>query len=200
MLVAYSTLSQNARRRAAYTHGRRERAFDAVMELKQYIRDVPDFPIPGVLFKDITPLLSDPAAFRQVIDHLTRKYEHSSFDSIVAIDARGFLFGAPVAYRLGKPLIPVRKPGKLPWETRSFEYALEYGEGSIEMHVDGVGQGDKVLLLDDLLATGGTLAAAARLVESLGGEVTGVAVVVELTDLDGRKGLDGYDVYSIVQY
>ena len=171
-----------------------------MVELKQYIRDVPDFPIPGVLFKDITPLLSDPAAFRQVIDHLTRKYEHSSFDSIVAIDARGFIFGAPVAYRLGKPLIPVRKPGKLPWETRSFEYALEYGEGSIEMHVDGVGQGDKVLLLDDLLATGGTLAAAARLVESLGGEVTGVAVVVELTDLDGRKGLDGYDVYSMVQY
>ncbi|CAI8033678.1 Adenine phosphoribosyltransferase [Geodia barretti] len=170
------------------------------MDLKQYIRDVPDFPIPGVLFKDITPLLSNPAAFCQVIDHLTRKYEQSSLDSIVAIDARGFLFAAPVAYRLGKPLVPARKPGKLPWETRSFEYSLEYGEAAIEMHVDGVGQGDKVLLLDDLLATGGTLAAATRLVESIGGEVAGVAVVIELTELDGRKGLEGYDVYSIVQY
>ncbi len=171
-----------------------------MMDLKQYIRDVPDFPIPGVLFKDITPLLSNPAAFCQVIDHLTRKYEQSSLDSIVAIDARGFLFAAPVAYRLGKPLVPARKPGKLPWETRSFEYSLEYGEAAIEMHVDGVGQGDKVLLLDDLLATGGTLAAATRLVESIGGEVAGVAVVIELTELDGRKGLEGYDVYSIVQY
>ncbi len=171
-----------------------------MMDLKQYIRDVPDFPIPGVLFKDITPLLSNPTAFCQVIDHLTRKYEQSPLDSIVAIDARGFLFAAPVAYRLGKPLIPARKPGKLPWETRSFEYSLEYGEAAIEMHVDGVGQGDKVLLLDDLLATGGTLAAATRLVESIGGEVAGVAVVIELTDLDGRKGLEGYDVYSIVQY
>ena len=169
-------------------------------DLKQYIRDVPDFPIPGVLFKDITPLLSNPTAFCQVIDHLTRKYEQSSLDSIVAIDARGFLFAAPVAYRLGKPLVPARKPGKLPWETRSFEYSLEYGEAAIEMHVDGVGQGDKVLLLDDLLATGGTLAAATRLVESIGGEVAGVAVVIELTELDGRKGLEGYDVYSIVQY
>ncbi len=169
-------------------------------DLKQYIRDVPDFPIPGVLFKDITPLLSNPTAFCQVIDHLTRKYEQSSLDSIVAIDARGFLFAAPVAYRLGKPLIPARKPGKLPWETRSFEYSLEYGEAAIEMHVDGVRQGDKVLLLDDLLATGGTLAAATRLVESIGGEVAGVAVVIELTELDGRKGLEGYDVYSIVQY
>ena len=171
-----------------------------MMDLKQYIRDVPDFPIPGVLFKDITPLLSNPAAFCQVIDHLTWKYEQSSLDSIVAIDARGFLFAAPVAYRLGKPLIPARKPGKLPWETRSFEYSLEYGEAAIEMHVDGVGQGDRVLLLDDLLATGGTLAAATRLVESIGGEVAGVAVVIELTELDGRKGLEGYDVYSIVQY
>jgi adenine phosphoribosyltransferase len=171
-----------------------------VKDLKQYIRDVPDFPMPGVLFKDITPLLSNPTAFCQVIDHLTRKYEQSSLDSIVAIDARGFLFAAPVAYRLGKPLIPARKPGKLPWETRSFEYSLEYGEAAIEMHVDGVGQGDKVLLLDDLLATGGTLAAATRLVESIGGEVAGVAVVIELTELDGRKGLEGYDVYSIVQY
>ncbi len=169
-------------------------------DLKKYIRDVPDFPIPGVLFKDITPLLSNPTAFCQVIDHLTRKYEQSSLDSIVAIDARGFLFAAPVAYRLGKPLIPARKPGKLPWETRSFEYSLEYGEAAIEMHVDGVGQGDRVLLLDDLLATGGTLAAATRLVESIGGEVAGVAVVIELTELDGRKGLEGYDVYSIVQY
>ncbi len=171
-----------------------------MMDLKQYIRDVPDFPIPGVLFKDITPLLSNPTAFCQVIDHLTRKYEQSSLDSIVAIDARGFLFAAPVAYRLGKPLIPARKPGKLPWKTRSFEYSLEYGEAAIEMHVDGVRQGDKVLLLDDLLATGGTLAATTRLVESIGGEVAGVAVVIELTDLDGRKGLEGYDVYSIVQY
>ena len=171
-----------------------------MMDLKQYIRDVPDFPIPGVLFKDITPLLSNPTAFCQVIDHLTWKYEQSSLDSIVAIDARGFLFAAPVAYRLGKPLIPARKPGKLPWETRSFEYSLEYGEAAIEMHVDGVGQGDRVLLLDDLLATGGTLAAATRLVESIGGEVAGVAVVIELTELDGRKGLEGYDVYSIVQY
>lgn len=179
---------------------RAERRFGPVVELKEYIRDVPDFPIPGILFRDITPLLSNPMAFRQVVDQLTQRYEQVPFDSIVAIDARGFLFGAPVAYRLNKPLIPVRKPGKLPWETRSFEYALEYGEAAIEMHVDGVVEGDKVLLVDDLLATGGTLAAAARLVESVGGEVAGVAVVIELTELDGRKGLEEYDVYSMVQY
>ena len=170
------------------------------MELKDYIRDVPDFPEPGILFKDITPLLASPQAFSHAIDSLQGLFKGKDFDSIVAVESRGFLFGAPLADRMKKPIIPVRKPGKLPSDTHSTEYALEYGANTMEIHVDGIDQNDRVLLLDDLLATGGTLAAAARLVEVSGGIIAGVGVLIELTDLNGRQGLKAYNVKSLIQY
>ena len=170
------------------------------MELKDYIRDVPDFPEPGILFKDITPMLANPQAFGLAIDSLEGLFKDVDFDAIVAVESRGFLFGAPLADRLKKPIIPVRKPGKLPAATHATEYALEYGTNTMEIHVDGISKNDRVLLLDDLLATGGTLAAAARLVEISGGTIVGTGVVIELLDLNGRKGLEGYNVKSLIQY
>ena len=170
------------------------------MELKDYIRDVPDFPEPGILFKDITPMLANPQAFGLAIDSLEGLFKDVDFDAIVAVESRGFLFGAPLADRLKKPIIPVRKPGKLPAATHATEYALEYGTNTMEIHVDGISKNDRVLLLDDLLATGGTLAAAARLVEISGGIIVGTGVVIELLDLSGRKGLEGYNVKSLIQY
>ena len=154
------------------------------MELKDYIRDVPDFPEPGILFKDITPMLANPQAFGLAIDSLEGLFRDVDFDAIVAVESRGFLFGAPLADRLKKPIIPVRKPGKLPAATHATEYALEYGTNTMEIHVDGISKNDRVLLLDDLLATGGTLAAAARLVEISGGIIVGTGVVIELLDLN----------------
>ena len=170
------------------------------MDLKDYIRDVPDFPEPGILFKDITPLLGDVDAFDYTISRLVERYRDADFDAIVLIESRGFLFGAPLAHALGKPIVPVRKPGKLPAATHSMEYQLEYGSSTMEIHVDGVEQGQKVLIVDDLLATGGTLAATARLVEMAGGVVSGIVVIIELTFLAGRKNLAGYDLYSMIQY
>lgn len=170
------------------------------MELKDYIRDVPDFPEPGILFKDITPMLANPQAFGLAIDSLEGLFKAVDFDAIVAVESRGFLFGAPLADRLKKPIIPVRKPGKLPAATHATEYALEYGTNTMEIHVDGISKNDRVLLLDDLLATGGTLAAAARLVEISGGIIVGTGVVIELLDLNGRKELEGYNVKSLIQY
>ena len=155
------------------------------MDLSSYIRDIPDFPKPGILFKDITPLLADPSAFEY---------------AIAAAEARGFLFAAPLALELHKPLIPLRKPGKLPYRTYSLKYDLEYGEAELHMHQDGIDGGAKVLMVDDLLATGGTMAAGCRLVEQAGGVVLGCAFLVELAFLDGRKRLDGYDVFSLVKY
>ena len=170
------------------------------MDLKDYIRDVPDFPEPRILFKDITPLLADPQAFSHAIDSLQGLFKGEDFDSIAVVESRGFLFGAPLADRMKKPIILVRKPGKLPVATHSIEYALEYGSNTMEIHVDGIGKNDRVLLLDDLLATGGTLAAAARLVELSGGIIVGVGVVIELMDLNGRQGLERYNVKSLIQY
>jgi adenine phosphoribosyltransferase len=170
------------------------------LELKDYIRDVPDFPEPGILFKDITPMLANPLAFGHAIDSLEGLFNGVEFDSIVAVESRGFLFGAPLADRLKKPIVPVRKPGKLPAETHATEYALEYGTNTMEIHADAINKNDKVLLLDDLLATGGTLAAAARLVEVSGGVIVGTGVVIELVDLNGRQGLEGYNVKSLVRY
>lgn len=170
------------------------------MELKDFIRDVPDFPEPGILFRDITPLLANPPAFGHAIDSLEGLFKGVEFDTIVAVESRGFLFGAPLADRLKKPIVPVRKPGKLPAETHATEYALEYGTNTMEIHVDGINRNDKVLLLDDLLATGGTLAAAARLVEVSGGIIVGTGVVIELVGLNGRKGLEAYNVKSLIQY
>ena len=170
------------------------------MDLKRYIRDIPDFPTPGILFRDITPLLSNPAAFKHVIDSFAEHYTEQPVDAIVAIEARGFLFGAPLANALHKPLILARKEGKLPAESIRTEYSLEYGTNVVEMHRDGISPDQKVLIVDDLLATGGTLAAATRLVEEAGGRVQGLALVIELTELDGRRHLQGYDIFSLVKY
>lgn len=170
------------------------------MDLKEYIRDVPDFPEPGIIFKDITPLLGCVKAFDYAISKLAERYKDADFDVIVPIESRGFLFGAPLARELGKAIVPVRKPGKLPSATYSVEYKLEYGTNTMEIHVDGVKKGQKALVLDDLLATGGTLAATAQLVEMAGGVVSEIAVIIELSFLDGRKKLAGYDIYSMIQY
>tara|TARA_Y100000294_G_scaffold74580_1_gene70269 strand:+ start:3568 stop:4140 length:573 start_codon:yes stop_codon:yes gene_type:complete len=170
------------------------------IDIKQYIRDVPDFPSPGILYKDITPLLGDADAFAYAIDLLAERYESNEIDAIVGIEARGFLFAAPLAVKLGAPMVPVRKKGKLPFHTHSVEYALEYGTDVVEMHIDAVTAGRRVLVIDDVIATAGTLAASLKLIEQAGGEIVGCAVVVELTDLAGRDALAGYDLHSLIQY
>lgn len=170
------------------------------IDLKEKIRNIPDFPQPGILFRDITTLLKDPEAFRYVIDKLTEKFKNQKIDYIAAIEARGYMLGAPLAYNLGTGFIPIRKPGKLPWETISEEYSLEYGKNILELHTDAVKKGNKVLIIDDLIATGGSSLATKNLIEKLGGEVVGFAFVVELLDLKGRELLKGYEVLSLVQY
>ncbi|MYC38158.1 MAG: adenine phosphoribosyltransferase [Chloroflexi bacterium] len=170
------------------------------MNLKDYIRDVPDFPEPGILFRDITPLLADPDAFNFAVAQLAEQCSEPDFDVVVAIESRGFIFGAPLARELGKPLIPVRKAGKLPAERHAVEYDLEYGSNVLEIHTDAIQQGQRALIVDDLLAIGGTLSAASQLVEDCGGEVARLAVVIELAFLDGRSRLAGRDVVSLIQY
>ena len=170
------------------------------MDLRDYIRDVPDFPEPGILFRDITPLLQSPEAFDHAVDRFAEACSGRPFDAVCGIDARGFLFAAPLALRLGKPLVPVRKAGKLPWRTVSVTYSLEYGEAAVEMHADAVREGQRVLIVDDVLATGGTLAAAAKLIGAAGGVAAGAVVLVELAALGGRKALDGCDVRSLITY
>lgn len=170
------------------------------IDLKEKIRNIPDFPQPGILFRDITTLLKDPEAFRYVIDKLTEKFKNQKIDYIAAIEARGYMLGAPLAYNLGTGFIPIRKPGKLPCKTISEEYSLEYGKNILELHTDAVKKGDKVLIIDDLIATGGSSLATKNLIEKLGGEVVGFAFVVELLDLKGRALLKGYEVLSLVQY
>lgn len=168
--------------------------------LKGYVRDVPDFPQPGVLFKDITPLLADVVAFSSVIDLIVVAFGRGNMDKVCGIEARGFILASPVAYHAGAGFFPIRKQGKLPGETVSESYALEYGEATLEVHSDAVDPGDRVLIVDDVIATGGTAAAAARLVERLGGTVAGIACLIELEFLGGRKMLDGYDLFSLVRY
>jgi adenine phosphoribosyltransferase len=168
--------------------------------VKAFIRDVPDFPQPGVLFRDITPLLLDPKAYRQVVDDLTGLVRALGPDAIVGVESRGFFFGAPVALNLGLPLAPVRKAGKLPHERMSIEFALEYGEGQLDIHADALRTGQRVVIVDDLLATGGTVAATAELVEMLGASVAGAAFVVELAFLGGRDRLDGYEIVALARY
>jgi adenine phosphoribosyltransferase len=170
------------------------------MDLKQFIRDIPDFPQPGILFRDITPLLQTPDAFNYVVDRLTDEYKDASLDAIVAIESRGFLFGAPLAQNLGVSLVPVRKAGKLPAKHISVEYSLEYGTSQLDIHEDALKRGQKALIVDDLLATGGTANAAAKLLELLGAEVHGITFVVELAFLNGRERLREYDVLSLVTY
>lgn len=158
------------------------------MDLNKYLRDVPDFPKPGILFKDITPLLASPAAMQETIARMA-KLDFGRVDKVAAIESRGFLFGVPLAMQLGVGFVPIRKPGKLPWKTSRVEYALEYGKDAVEIHQDGVRAGERVLLVDDLLATGGTMGAACQLVEGCGGIVASCVFVVELRFLPGRQRL-----------
>lgn len=164
------------------------------------IRSIPDFPKKGILFRDITTLLKDRTAFAQAIDVFYEQYRGRTIDKVVSIESRGFIFGAPLAYKLGAGFVPVRKPGKLPAPTIKEEYALEYGTDAVEIHRDAITAGEHVLVLDDLLATGGTVLAACRLVERLGGNIEGLAFLVELPSLKGRDRLTNFDVFSIVQF
>jgi adenine phosphoribosyltransferase len=170
------------------------------VDLASKIRDIPDFPKDGIVFKDIMPLLADPAALRQAVEELAAFARPLSPDLVLGAEARGFILGGALAYELGCGFVAARKPGKLPWETVSAEYDLEYGTDSLEMHADAIAQGARVLVHDDLLATGGTARAKCDLVEKLGGTVVGIAFVIELEFLHGRSKLDGYDVHSLIKY
>jgi len=168
--------------------------------LKAKIRDVPDFPEPGIVFKDIMPLLADPASLREATDLLVEWAEPRKPDVILGAEARGFILGAAMAYRLGCGFVAARRPGKLPWKTVSSSYALEYGENSLELHADAITDGQRVLVHDDVLATGGTARAICDLATQLGGEIVGVSFVIELDFLEGRKQLEGFDVQSLIRY
>ena len=170
------------------------------IDLKAKIRNIPDFPKKGIVFRDITPLLMDSGAFRYAVDTMCNYYKDKKIDAILGAEARGFIFGAALAYKLGVGFIPVRKPGKLPYETCNVSYDLEYGSNVMEMHVDAVKKGDRILIVDDLAATGGTAKAQAELVESRGGSVVGFCFLVELEFLNPRKLLKDYDVFSLVKY
>ncbi|MGB2695634.1 MAG: adenine phosphoribosyltransferase [Dehalococcoidia bacterium] len=170
------------------------------LDLRRYIREVPDFPQKGVLFRDITPLLRDPDAYRYVIDEMTRRIGALAPDVIVGIESRGFLFGAPMAYHLGIPFVPVRKAGKLPAERMSVEFSLEYGESQLDIHADALARDQQVIIVDDLLATGGTASAAAKLVELLGAYVKAMAFLVELSFLGGREKLREHTIISLLDY
>jgi adenine phosphoribosyltransferase len=169
-------------------------------DLKQYITDIPDFPEKGIIFRDITTLLQSAEGFQAAIEELRKRLDGVEFDSVAGLDARGFLFAAPVAYAENKGLVLVRKKGKLPRETVSESYALEYGTAEVEVHTDSVKPGDRVVIIDDLIATGGTLEAAAKLVERLGGKVVKVLALIELEGLNGREKLAGYDVETLITY
>jgi adenine phosphoribosyltransferase len=170
------------------------------IELKRHIRSIPDFPKPGIMFRDITPLLAAPAAFQQVIDSLAAHFRNSRVNSVVAAEARGFIFAAPLALALKAKFVPVRKQGKLPFDTHCFHYELEYGKDSLEMHIDAVSQDDRVLMVDDLLATGGTMAACIKMVEQAGATVVGTAFLIELDFLNGRSRLEPHEVFSLIHY
>jgi adenine phosphoribosyltransferase len=170
------------------------------VEIEALIRAIPDFPIPGILFRDITPLLKDKQGFRSAIDLFVERFKDRGIDQVVAIEARGYILGAPIAYAIGAGFVPVRKPGKLPYERLSEEYALEYGTNTLEIHADAVERDARILVVDDLLATGGTAAATARLLERLGARVEAYAFLVELNALQGRKELGDAEVVSFVAY
>ena len=169
------------------------------MNYQSFIRDIPDFPKKGIVFKDITPLLSDSVAFKQIINDMAAPFRKEQIDCIVAIEARGYILGAPIAYELGSGLALVRKKGKLPWETIQTEYSLEYGSATLEIHRDAIKPGQNVLIVDDILATGGTLKASIDLVEELGGSVTGLLVLAELCSLGGKAQFNGYQLVSILE-
>ena len=170
------------------------------MDLRSYIRDVPDFPKPGILFKDITPLLRSPEALKFTCERLAEPFQRERITQVAAIDSRGFIFGSCVARVLSAGFIPIRKPGKLPWTTRRNEYQLEYGSDALEIHNDAVSESDRVLLIDDVLATGGTAAAASGLLRDCGATLVGIGMVIELSFLEGRKKLGDTTVHSLIQY
>lgn len=169
-------------------------------KVEDYIRSIPDFPEPGIIFRDVTSVLQDAEGLKLSIDEMVKLLDGVDFDVIAGAESRGFIFGMPIAYALGKPFVPVRKAGKLPCETVSQSYDLEYGQATIEIHKDAIKPGQKVVLVDDLIATGGTMEAAAKLVEKLGGEVVKMIFLIELAGLEGRKKLAKYDLASVVSY
>jgi adenine phosphoribosyltransferase len=173
---------------------------DNLARLRSLIRDVPDFPQKGIVFKDITPLLADEVGFSSVIDMIVVHYGRGNVDKVVGIEARGFILASPVAYHFGAGFVPVRKADKLPWETESQEYELEYGKETLQIHKDAFSPGERVLIVDDVLATGGTARATAELVERLGGKVIGIACLIELSFLKGREQIQGYEFFSLLTY
>ena len=170
------------------------------MDLAKMIRNIPDFPVKGILFRDITTLIKDPDAFQEVIDRLLDRYIEEDIDAVAAIESRGFIFGAPLAYELAAGFVPIRKPDKLPAEKISASYTLEYGTNTLEMHQDAIEPGQRILLVDDLIATGGSAKAAVELIEKLGGEVVGIVFVIELQDLNGVDKLENYDIFSLIKF
>ncbi len=175
-------------------------AVSASIDLRDYIRNIPDFPKPGVMFKDITPLLASPQAFRSAIEQLEQQFRGRGIDVIAAAEARGFIFGAPLAMQMGAGFVPIRKPGKLPYATIAQEYQLEYGSDRLEVHTDALSPGHRVLLLDDVLATGGTMRACFDLVQSTGAELVACAFLIELSFLGGRAKLEPCEVFSLITY
>jgi adenine phosphoribosyltransferase len=169
-------------------------------DLREFIRAIPDFPRPGILFRDITPLLAAPEAFQAAISRMAANYRDRRVDVVVAAEARGFIFAAPLALELGVGFVPVRKPGKLPGDTHAFRYELEYGQDSLEIHVDGISKGQQVLVVDDLLATGGTVEACCKLVEKAGAEVVGCAFLIELAELGGARRIAPREVFRLIAY
>jgi adenine phosphoribosyltransferase len=173
---------------------------DVALNLKDYVRNIQDFPKPGILFRDITPMLAAPDVFQNVIDRFVERFRDREVTAVIAAEARGFIFAAPLALELKASFVPVRKPGKLPFDTHSFHYELEYGSDSLEMHTDAISEGDRVLLVDDLLATGGTMEACIRMSEQTNATVVGSAFVIELDFLKGRERLAPYEVFSLIHY
>lgn len=170
------------------------------MELRDYIRSIPDFPKKGIIFRDITTLLKDPLAFKRACELLAEPFLGRGVTKVIGIESRGFIFSSVVAVNLSAGLVPVRKPGKLPWKTLKKTYSLEYGEDSLEIHIDSIKKGDKVVLIDDLIATGGTAKAALELAEDLGGEIIGAGFLIELAFLNGREKLKNYEVHTIIKF
>ena len=170
------------------------------MNLKEHVRSIPDFPKPGIMFRDITPMMQSADVMKEVVRQMAEPFRQDGVSTILAAEARGFVFGVPLAMELGAAFVPVRKPGKLPFQTEKFEYDLEYGSDSLEIHTDAIGNGDRVLLVDDLLATGGTIEACLKLSQRLGADVVGAAFVIELAFLKGRERLDSHKTVSLIEY
>ena len=168
--------------------------------LEDSIRSIPDFPRPGILFRDITTLLQDKKAFKEAVELISKKYKNKGIDKVVAVEARGFIFGGAIAHRIGAGFVPVRKRGKLPWKTSSVTYELEYGTDTLEMHEDAVSKGDKILIVDDLLATGGTVKAVTDLVQKMQGKIVGITFLIELVDLHGKDKLKEFPLYSLIKF